>query len=322
VKRRFEILSSLLAVSLCLAGCAATTPAAPRPPLKLSWTVWPGYYPMAIAQQQGFFAKHGVSVQIVVYDAYTTAYTDYAAGKLDGSEMVIGDLLLLVNKRDSKAVMVTDSSEGADQVVANNNIQSVADLRGKRIGVHLGTYGELFVQKMLAANGLAPGDVTLVNTNPEDVPKAFPDKIDAGHSFEPFTSEAVAKGGHVVFTSATTPGLIPNVFAFSAQTVKDRPDDVRAFVAAWFEAVDWSNAHPDQVPTAVAQVTGLKPEDIWTGGGDKVFSLADSQTAMAHGTDLHSLYYTGQTYVTFLTDTGSLTSAPDLEQLIDPAFLK
>jgi ABC-type nitrate/sulfonate/bicarbonate transport system substrate-binding protein len=93
-------------------------------------------------------------------------------------------------------------------------------------------------------------------------------------------------------------------------------------VAAWFEAVDWSNAHPDQVPAVVAQATGLKPDDIWTGGGDKVFTLADSQASMAHGTDFHSLYYTGQEYVNFLKESGSLSSAPDLEQLIDPAFLK
>ncbi len=317
------ILAIALAATLWLAGCGgANTPTAQRPPLTVSWTVWPGYYPMAIAQQQGFFTEHGVSVKIVVYDAYTTAYTDYASGKLDGSEMVLGDLLLLLSKRASKAVMVTDSSEGGDQVVATNAIQAVADLKGKRIGVHLGTFGELFVRKMLEANGLTPADVTLVNVNPEDVPAAFPAKIDAGHAFEPFTSQAVAQGGHVVFTSAETPGLIPNVFAFSAQVVQERPDDIRAFVAAWFEAVDWMNAHPDEVPAVVAQVTGLKPEDIWMDGGDKVFTLADSQAAMTHGTDYGSLYYTGEEYVKFLTVTGSLTSAPDLEKLIDPSFVK
>lgn len=314
-------LSITLAAAFWLAACGAATPT-PRPPLTVSWTVWPGYYPLAIAQQQGFFAKHGVSVEIVVYDAYTTAFTEYASGNMDGSEMVLGDLLLLLNKRDSKAVMLTDSSEGGDQVVAADAIQTVADLKGKRIGVHLGTYGELFVRKMLEANGLTVNDVTLVNINPEDVPAAFPAQIDAGHSFEPFTSEAAAKGGHVVFTSAETPGLIPNVFAFSAQVVQERPDDIRAFVAAWFEAVDWMNAHPDEVPTVVAQATGLKPEDIWLDGGDRVFTLAESRAAMAHGTDYRSLYYTGEEYVKFLTITGSLTSAPDLEKLIDPSFLK
>ena len=315
------ILSITLAAALWLAACGGGA-AAPRPPLTVSWTVWPGYYPLAIAQQQGFFAKHGVSVKIVVYDAYTTAYTEYASGNLDGSEMVLGDLLLLLNKRDSKAVMLTDSSEGGDQVVATDAIRTVADLRGKRIGVHLGTYSEVFVRKMLEVNGLTVNDVTLVNINPENVPAAFPAQIDAGHSFEPFTSEAVSKGGHVVFTSAETPGLIPNVFAFSAQVVQERPDDIRAFVAAWFEAVDWMKAHPDEVPATVAQATGLKPEDIWLDGGDRVFTLAESRAAMTHGTDYRSLYYTGEEYVKFLIATGSLTSAPDLEKLIAPSFLK
>ncbi len=313
---------SAIAAALWLVACSAPATPTPHPPLTLSWSVWPGYYPMAIAQHQGLFAKHRVPVKIVVYDAYTETYTDYASGKVDGCEMVLGDLLLLLDKRASQVVMVTDSSEGGDQVVVSNAIQTIADLKGKRIGVHLGTYGELFVRKMLAANGLAPTDVTMVNINPEDVPAAFPDKIDAGHSFEPFTSQAAAKGGRVVFTSAATPGLIPNVFAFSAQVAQTRPNDIRAFVAAWFEAVDWMNAHPDEVPAVVAQVTGLKAEDIWMDGGDKVFTLAESRAAMTRGTDYRSLYFAGEEYVRFLTVTGSLNSAPDLEKLINPSFIQ
>lgn len=312
-----------VAAALLLAACGVTTaPAQQRPPLKVSWSIWPGLYPLVIAQEEGFFARHGVPVEIVVYDAYTTAYTDFASGKVDGSEMVLGDLLLLLDKHDSTVVMVTDSSEGGDQVVATNDIRSVADLKGKRIGVKLGTYGELFVRKMLEANGLTTADVTLINTNPEAVPEVFPAQIDAGHSFEPFTSQAADKGGHVVFTSAETPGLIPNVFAFTTKVVKERPDDIRAFVAAWFEAVDWMNAHPDEVPAVVAQGTGLKPEDIWMDGGDRVFTLADSRAALTRGTDYQSLYFTGDEYVKFLTGSGSLSTAPDLEKLIDTEFVK
>src|SRR3989304_5881675 len=123
------ILSITLAAALWLAACGAA--ATPRPPLTVSWTVWPGYYPMAIAQQQGFFAKHGVSVKIVVYDAYTTAYTEYASGNLDGSEMVLGDLLLLLEKRDSKAVRLTDGGDGGRRVLAADAFQTAADLKGK-----------------------------------------------------------------------------------------------------------------------------------------------------------------------------------------------
>jgi NitT/TauT family transport system substrate-binding protein len=317
------ILPIALVFTILLTACGATgATVAQRPPLSVSWTVWPGYYPLAIAQQEGFFAKHGVAVKIDVYGTYTAAYTDFASGKLDGSEMVLGDLILLANKQDSRAVMVTDTSDGGDQVVAANDIQSVADLKGKRVGVHLGTYGELFVQKMLETQGLFLTDVTLVNINPEAVPAAFLTTIDAGHSFEPFTSEASAKGGHVLFTSTQTPGLIPNVFAFSSKVVRERPEDVRAFVAAWYEAVDWMNAHATETPAVVAQVTGLKPEDIWMDGGDKVYTLQESQKAMTHGTDYSSLYFTGAVYVRFLTVSGSLNTTPDLETLIDPAFMQ
>lgn len=315
-------LTTLTGILLLAACSGTTTPSVKLPPLTVSWSVWPGYYPLAIAQQKGFFAKHGVAVKMVVYTSYTTAYTDYASSKVDGSEMVLGDLLLLLEKRNSKLVMVTNSSEGGDQVLATKGIQTIADLKGKRIGVHLGTYGELFVRKMLAANNLTTDDVTMVNLNPEDIPAAFPDTIDAGHSFEPFTSQAVAKGGHVIFTSAETPGLIPNVFVFSSQVVQERPNDIRAFVAAWFEAVDWINAHPDEVPVTVAQATGLKPEDIWMDGGDKVYELAESKMAITHGTDYRSLYYTGTEYIKFLTSIGSLNGTPDLDKLIDPSFMK
>lgn len=314
----------LLTVVTVLTACGSSSlpTAVPRPPLTVSWTIWPGYYPLAIAQQQGFFSKHGVAVKIVVYDEYTKAVRDFSAGKVDGSEMVLGDLLLILGKRPSKAIMVTDSSEGGDQIIAVNSIRSVADVKGKRIGVHFGTYGELFVRKMLAANALTLADVTLVNIEPEEISRVFPGNIDAGHSFEPFTSEAVAKGGHVIFTSAETPGLIPNVFAFNSQVVQERPEDIRAFVAAWFEAVAWMNAHSSDVPAGVAQVTGLKPEDIWMDGGDRVLTLSDSRAAMSRGTDYQSVYYTGAEYVKFLTITGSLSQAPDLEKLIDPSYFK
>jgi NitT/TauT family transport system substrate-binding protein len=317
-----HVIVALVAVWLTACGAFSPAPIAPRPPLKVSWTVWPGYYPLAIAQQQGLFAKHGVAVNLVVYDSYSTALTEYASGKVDGSEMVIGDLLLMLDKRPSQVVMVTDSSEGADQVIAINAIQRLEDLKGKRIGVHFGTYGELFVRKMLEAGGLYTTDVTLVNVDPEAIPSAFPSKIDVGHSFEPFTSDAINKGGYVIFTSSETPGLIPNVFVFNAQVVQERPADIRAFVAAWFEATDWMLAHPDEVPTAVAEVTGLAPDDIWMGGGDRVFNAAESRTAMTHGTDYRSLYFTSSEYVKFLTVTGSLSRKPDIDKLINPSFFK
>ncbi|MBI1877819.1 MAG: hypothetical protein HYR94_06265, partial [Chloroflexi bacterium] len=48
----------LMLITACTAGAA--TPAPEHPPLKVSWNLWPGFYPMIIAQELGLFEKHGV----------------------------------------------------------------------------------------------------------------------------------------------------------------------------------------------------------------------------------------------------------------------
>ena len=319
-KNLFRLFSALLLVTLALSACGPT--AAERPPLKIAFTIWPGNYPIAIAQQQGFFAKRGLEVEINNYSAdYPQALTDYAAGKTDAVGASMNDLLILLQNRDSKVVMVQDSSEGVDQLIATDEIQSVADLEGKRIAVDFGTYGEFWVRQILQANGLNETDVQFKGVPVADVSAMFPEQIDVAHTYEPYTSEALQDGGHVLMTSAdTTPLLIPSVIAFSAEFVQDRPEDVRAFVAAMFEATDWLYAHESEVPAVVAQAVNLKPEDIFM-GGDRVLTLADNKVLMVPGDDFNSIYYTASEYIKFLVGINRLTTAPEVEKMIDPSFL-
>jgi NitT/TauT family transport system substrate-binding protein len=321
-KNVLRLFSTLLLVTLILSACGTAAPAPERPPLKIAFTIWPGNYPIAIAQQQGFFAKHGVKVEINNYDwSYPETLTDYATGKSDAVGVSMNDLLPLLEKRDSKVVMVQDSSEGADQLITTDEIQSVADLKGKSIAVDLGTYGEFWVRQVLLANGLKATDVQFKGGPVADVPANFPKLFDAAHVYEPYSSEALQKGGHILLTSAdTTPLLIPSVIAFSTEFIQERPEDVRAFTAAVFEAVDWMYAHEAEVPAVVAQALNLKPEDIFL-GGDRVLTLADNKTLMAPGSDFNSLYYTAGEYIKFQASINMLTSAPKVDELIDPSFL-
>ncbi len=323
LRRTFPFaLIGLMLIALVLTGCNATAASkSERPPLKVAVNVWPGDYPMAIAQQQGFFAKHGVEVEIVYSADYPQAITDYASGKVDAMNIALGDLMPLISRRDSKVVLIADSSEGIDQIIATDEIQSAADLKGKRIGVKLGSYAEVFVREFLRANNIAVTDVTFVDTVVESAADFFPSQVDAMHTYEPYTSEVLKSGGHVLATSADTrPLLLPAVIAFSADVAVERPEDVRAFVAAYFEAVDWMYAHETEAPAVVAQALGLTPEDIFLDDGDRVLTLAENRTALAPGTG--EIYLIANEYIEFLTETGRLTFAPNLEELIDSSFLQ
>lgn len=309
-----------LTVSL-LAGCAAPqTPA--KAPLRIEWTYWPGDWILLVAHRKGFFEKHGLQVEPVLYEVFDQAMPDLAAEKIDGGFFVAGDLVPIVKGDNLRAVFITDVSDGADQIVASADIASLADLRGKRIGASLGTFGELFVWEMLKSAKISPADVTLVDIEAESVPDAIPDQIDAGHTWEPHTSRALAKGQHIIFTSADTPGLIPDLLVFRTKILRERPDDVRAFLAAWLEALEFTLANPEEAAQIIAEEAGLSLEEV-SFEGVKLYSLEDNRAAFAQnpGTDTTSIYFTTQLYVNFLISSGNLTTAPDVTQMLDPSFL-
>jgi NitT/TauT family transport system substrate-binding protein len=308
---------------LVLNACQQNLPQVPiHAPLKVGWHTWPGYFPIAIATHLNLFAKHGVSVEPILYDSAMSSHPDLQAGKLDGATGTLGDALLMDGRLpDSvRVTLVADYSAGGDVIVATNHIGTVADLRGKRLGARLGSFSELFVLTMLQRHNLTQDDVTLLKVEPKEVPSAMPDIIQAGHTWEPGISQALAKGFHILFSSTDTPGLIPDLVIFRTQVVKTRPDDVRAFIAAWLEAVDYWQRHPEEGNAVIARVTGMAPEQI-SAKGLKLFNLRDNLTAFAPGTDTTSLHVSGKINKSFLIKSGGLTSAPVLERLLDGSFI-
>lgn len=321
---KFNKVSLLVVVifitSIVLAACG--TPAAPsanKTPLKVSWNLWVGFYPLIIADKNGLFEKHGVQVELVLMNGPQDTMVALSSHAVDGSTGVFTDLIPLANENELHAVMVTDSSDGGDQFVSAADAATVADLKGKRIGTQFGTFSELFVREMLNQNGLALGDVQLVNVPPEQLPGALGNTVDAGHTYEPFTSEAINNGYHVLFSSSDTPGLIVDVVAFRGSVVKERPEDIRAFVAAWAEALAWWQANPAEGNAIIAEATGQKMEDISTTGAH-LYSLEDNKKAFDKNQP-GSLYDITQKNIDFFSSTGGLSSAPDITQLIDASFL-
>jgi len=308
---------------LTLVACQQDPPQAPpRSPLRVGWHTWPGYFPIAIAVHLNLFAKHGVTVEPILYESAVSSHPDLQAGKLDGATGTLADALLMDGRLPDnvRVVLVADYSAGGDVVVATADIATVADLRGKRVGARLGSFSELFVLTMLQMHDLTRDDVTLLKVEPQDVPTAIPDVIQAGHTWEPGISQALAQGYHILFSSTDTPGLIPDLVIFRTHVIKTRPDDIRAFIAAWLEAVDYWQAHPEESHAAVAQVTGMDLRQI-TAKGLKLFNLQDNLKAFAPGIDTTSLYVSGQINQTFLINSGGLTSAPVLERLLDGSFV-
>jgi NitT/TauT family transport system substrate-binding protein len=292
------------------------------PTFRVSFDLWPGYYPLAIAQAKGFFKQQGVAVEFTLSEngGYIPAF---ANNQLDIAFTTIGNAVILASENpQAQVVGLIDESQGADVVLADPSINHIDDLKGHPLGVKISQFGELFVREILKAKEIAISDVRFIDTPASDVPTALAQgSIIAGHTWEPFISEALKAGNRILFTSKDTPGLIADVIVVRQTIANQYPEATRAFLKAWFQAVDYWQAHPDESNAIIAQAFSLKPTEISL-EGIKMATLNDNTQAFSKSnTTPSSLHHVTKLYQDFFIQSGSLPTALDIEQFLTSAYL-
>lgn len=317
------LIAAILVVMLLITGCTSSPAAvAGKAPLRVEYTLWEGDYTAIIAQEKGFFEKHGVDVELVYYETFSNALPDMAINRIDIGLFGIGDMLSMTRVADVKGVAVYDSG-GTVSIVARSDIRSVNDLRGQRIGVNIGTTGEMLVRDMLSSASMSVGDVELVDADPEVVVDRLSDKdLAAGYVYAPYDTRALTAGHRALYTLKSTQALFPDVIVVREQLVKERPEDIRAFLAAWFEAVDYRLANPDECNQIIAEKTGLAMEELALDPDFQLFTLNDNLALFSQDAQNdNTIYYAAKTNLDFLVMRGNLTIRPDLQTVLDPSFL-
>src|SRR6478609_11700942 len=138
----------------------AQTPAPTGPTLKIAYSDWPGWVAWEIAIQKGWFKEAGVDVEFKWFD-YVPSMEAFSAGKVDAVCMTNGDALVTgATGGKSVSILVNDYSDGNDMIVAKPGISSMAQLKGKTIGVEVGFVDHLLLLHALKAANLKESDVT------------------------------------------------------------------------------------------------------------------------------------------------------------------
>jgi NitT/TauT family transport system substrate-binding protein len=291
------------------------------PPLKVSCVPFVGYTPLIIAQEKGFFKEQGVDVELSYVDYSQLQDADFSAGKYDAIGLTLGDLVILsATNPDMQAVMVVDESTGADVVVAQSNIKTIFNLKGKKLGTHLGSFSEVFVTEMLKTSKLTSDDVRLVQVEALKVPERLQNNaIQAGHTWEPYLSEALKLGAHILFTSKQTPGLILDLVTFRGEVIRDRPEDIRAFVRGWLQGLSYWEANILEGNAILSKALNIPSQTISFEGID-LTDLAENQKFFQSDSPNY-IYKTAQKYADFFIRAGNVTRLPNLETLFNSSFL-
>jgi NitT/TauT family transport system substrate-binding protein len=122
---------------------------------------------------------------------------------------------------DLRVILVMDVSKGADAVVAKKEIQTLSQLRNKRIGMEPSTLGELMLAMVLDKAGLKRAEVKLVPIPYEEQEAAYKKgDLDALITYEPVAGRLIAAGAQKLISTRELPDSIFDVLAVKADVAK------------------------------------------------------------------------------------------------------
>ena len=261
-------LRGLLAMA-ALAVVAFAAPLRAAPPLKpykVAYNAWIGSIAFFVAQQEGFFRDEGLDVQAKSFSSPGDGLKPLLGGELDAALSTADSVLTVLDKAPGqlKVVYLTDTSAGADAILAKKDITGIQAMKGKRVAATLGQCNQLLLDKALERAGLTEKDIQLVNMNPDDAGAAFAaGQLDVAVTWEPWiTKVSGEKTGHVIFSSAETPNLILDVLAVSAKTTSRKPAETRAFLRAMNRGYDFVQTHTDEAAAIAAKALEQTPDEV------------------------------------------------------------
>jgi putative hydroxymethylpyrimidine transport system substrate-binding protein len=149
--------------------------------LLLDWFVNPDHGPIIVAQEKGYFTKAGLDVEVIAPADPADPPKLVAAGKADLAVSYQPQLHLQVAEGLPLIRVGTLVATPLNCLLTlkDGDIQSIADLKGKKIGFSVAGVEEALLTTILARNGLSMADIELVNVNWSLSPALMSGQVDA-----------------------------------------------------------------------------------------------------------------------------------------------
>ena len=214
---------------------------------------------LATALNMGYFEEMGLNVTLTEFQGGPPEIAAMASGDIDISQIGHGAHALCIEGQAK--VFHLDCTSLADAVVANTEkgINSIADLKGKTIGVSSGTSAEIILNLALASAGLTQDDVTLTEMDANGMVTAMVSGgVDACATWSPSTMTIANALGDKALTLATNNDYVdqvtfPSSFITTEKFASENHDVLVRFSRALLKAQDYRAANIEEVAKWVAK---------------------------------------------------------------------
>ncbi len=287
---------------------------------------WIGYAPWYIAQQEGYFAKHGLSVTITNFQQDADRNTALLAGQTNVSNIDTGRTIQFAAKgQPGVPLLLEDASVGADAMMSVNSISTAAQLKGQAVAYEYGTTSDLLLHYYLLQNHMPFNSITSVNVPAADAGTLLiAGKNKVVVTYQPYISEATSSpaGGakvHVFFSSAQAPGLISDFLVANKTWLAGHAKEARELIAAWSDSITYFTTHRTQAIAIMAKGVGATPASLAsTLAGVKLYSVAENLSLVSSGQLASTYLNIGNT----LKAMGQISNPVQLNSVANFSYLK
>lgn len=318
-----RILPTLTAFLLTF-GLLAASPATAA--VKIGVSDWPGWVAWYIAEQKGYFKKHGADVKLVWFANYSDSISALSAGQLDGNSQTWSDTMAPLAKGVAlKAILVNDNSAGNDALMVGPKIKSLKDLRGKKIALEEFSVSHFLLTLALSKNGMSLKDVQVVNLSAGDAAAAFlAGRVDAAVVWNPWVNKIQTSGkGRPLFSSKDVPGMIPDLLVVQEKSLKANRKDFLGMVRAWYDVERFLRENPDEAAQIMAKVVGMDAKEYKVFlPGTRFFGQDDNLKAFGPASDPTSLLGVAPTIIKFLQDNKLMEGRVDPARGLDASLVR
>ncbi len=224
------------------------------------------FVPLDVGIEEGIFKKHGVDVAEINLGGAAKLQQALAAQAIDiglGS----GPALAFIAKGAPQlgiAAMAGPPLVMTLIVAKDGPIKTVADLKGKTVSISSpGGVPEWMVRELSRRQGWGPDGIKMIGLGSDSAQVAamrtnqvvgMPNDIGVAEKLE---DEGIAR--ILVRFGDIVPTFIMHVIFAGDDVIQKRPDDLRRFLAGWFDTIAYMRAHKADVVRIGAQVTHVSP---------------------------------------------------------------
>lgn len=275
IKKYSILLSAILSIGILTTGCSAVKTSSTAGTTKATDSALPkeirvGYFQSPngelLAKGEKLLEKRfpDVTIKYVQFDVGRDVNTAMASGSIDiatigtppGTTGIVNDL-------PYKIYYLHDIIGASEALVAKNTsgINSIADLKGKKIATPFGSTSHFSLLSSLKQNNISENDVTILDMSAPDIIAAWiRGEIDGTYIWQPAQAKLISDGGKVILTSedVAKKGAITGEFGIVSNDFASKyPDVVKAYIDILDEATKSYKTQTDDVIKTLSSELGV-----------------------------------------------------------------